>query len=1029
MLGRPMGRMRSMGRMRPVGPIAFWFGVCQQPRLACLLLLAVIGCDRSPAVSVADPDVDRRQFAQAIAAGRWAEADQLSGPLLIAGAGDPSLLASVARVRYELDDPATASDLMIAACEAANFSDPAIYQQAVATLVAGGRLFDVIELNRAAVEAMPEQPTLRQSLVDWLVGVERHVEAGEVAQSLIRQRQFDADLLWSTLAWLKRDRESKSLRTMVDRNPDDPRPLIGEAKTAMDESRFRDANSTLEKIREKFSDDVVATAHLAQGYRWTGRWEELGRLLASQIGNAAAWRQPAMWSAAAAWADAGGHTGWATSAAARAVDLNGLDLDAHQLLLRLLQAAGDSDTGEVNALRTRTETLVRWRDALRRLEADRTDGPAAVAVVQSLVELGRPWEAEAWAAVQSVDPSFSEHDRRRLTNVRNRIVKQLTRQTPWQQPIAAIDRLKSSASPDQIAGWIENFVPPSGASGRPGKTGLTVAPRMVNQAAEWGLDFFGRTADGLQNPGVMLSDTLGCGGGTLDFDRDGRADLILRDAGGRPGAEDSRRGALLRNIGGRFVNVAAEAGAGDHRFGQGVAIGDLNADGFEDIVLLNYDADTLLTNNGDGTFTADEAALGGVVSWSTSGAIADFDSDGLSDLYIATYCDGLGPATIQCDAEGMAGHRSCSPMRFAAGQDRVFLTDPNGELRDQTARTIAAGPTGRGLGVMVLPGPVLPGLSDTGCRVLVANDMTANQLWQTGGGGWVDSAIAAGVGGDDRGRPQGSMGIAISDVDGDRQPDLYVTNFENESNSFHLADGGGWIDRTIVAGLSESTLPLVGFGTEWVDLDSNGVDELVVTNGHVDTFEKDGRRSPYAQPPQRFALKPGGRWEAIAADDEPYFQTKHVGRALWTGDFDDNGRVDLVVTHQTEPVALLMNQTPAPAPAHWITVELVGTAAARDAVTAAVRIVGRDGQTRWRTAGDGYLCRNDPRLIFGRGEDDSPVTIEVSWPGGDSQTYADLATDRSWLLVQGQPAWSHEPQPHLDGSGKVGQAASAPTLR
>ena len=418
----------------------------------------------------------------------------------------------------------------------------------------------------------------------------------------------------------------------------------------------------------------------------------------------------------------------------------------------------------------------------------------------------------------------------------------------------------------------------------------------------------------------MLHHTLGCGGGVLDYDLDGWSDVYFAAAGGTPRLNDSQSNGLFRNRDGVFSETTTMTGSGDTGFGQGIAVGDVNEDGFPDLVVLNFGRNVLYVNQGDGTFeNASDRWFGSESksSWSTSGAIMDLNGDRLADL--------------------------------------VSL---DGRLLNRTS-TIAAAPdiTGRGLGI------VAGSLDDhDGIDVLIANDMTNNHYWSTA----TDTkstyqmhelAMTRGLASDAQGSAQGSMGIAVGDMDRDGRFDLFVTNFADESNVMHRYRGHhSWVDDTNRLGLASNSFPLVAFGTQMVDLDNDGRLEIVVTNGHVQILSPSGVRADYEQPFQVYEQNSQGKYHLVSPSmQEAYVSSLHVGRALWTIDADRDGLTDLFVTHQTEPVALLMNQSAQQQ--SWVEFQLVGTSSSRDAIGATVEL--RCGDEVWKkplTSGDGYLC-------------------------------------------------------------------------
>ncbi len=267
-----------------------------------------------------------------------------------------------------------------------------------------------------------------------------------------------------------------------------------------------------------------------------------------------------------------------------------------------------------------------------------------------------------------------------------------------------------------------------------------------------------------------------------------------------------------------------------------------------------------------------------------------------------------------------------------------------------------------------------------------------------------------GLGCDDRSLAQGSMGITTGDFDRDGDLDLYVTNFDLEYNTFHeQRESGLWLDQTSKLGLSTPTTPLVGFGTEAVDLDHDGSLELIVSNGHVDMFSRADERSVYAHPMQIFRRNASQSYDSIAGElAGEYLANPHVGRALWTLDADRDGRTDFAVTHQTEPVALLMNRSQS---GDWLGLRLIGRNCSRDAIGARVEVT--LGDQRWtaaQTSGDGYLCSNERILRIGLGDVESEACdVKVIWPDGTVQVYRQLDANTMWTLIESDPEAFRDP--------------------
>ncbi|WP_246112821.1 FG-GAP-like repeat-containing protein [Allorhodopirellula solitaria] len=945
-------------------------------------------------------------MAKAVDAGEMQRAWDYSDAVAKKHADDVETLVNLAKLAHIVEKPSRAADFLIQACRAETFHDPHRVEQAMVALVSAGRLFDGLDFLEEAVRANPKDYASQRTLYDLYVGTENRTASLPHGRRLVQQRQFDLELLKSLGGNARRSLDPEPLKEVLSRNPDDRRPMIGTARIDFDAGDYDKSIELLKEIVQSHPTDVPAHALLARAFSSSGQFDELRRSSETRVPGLD--EEADYWLAIGDWARSQkgpAETARAYWEAARA------DNDATEAwtklsaAMRLLEQSGSQlPPHAITAVAERAAMLSKFDQLRNRFErTGEVSREIATDIAEVLLGLGRLWEAEAWAAVATTLP---EDDAVDVGAVRQEIVSQLRPGTRWQMtenhPELSVD-LSYLPLPAIGANGPSNQQRELHTANGDREKGEDMF--LVNEASLRNLNFTGSTADDLDVPGIMLHETLGCGGGTLDFDLDGWSDVYLTTAGGTPPRKDSPPNALFRNIDGTFENVTVDSGTGDPGFGQGVAVGDVNQDGFPDLLVLNYGANSLWVNQGDGTFADASSQLPATMksaTWSTSGAIADLDNDGLSDIVVLNYCAGLEPAIQTCPMADSDVFRSCSPMKFPAQQDNFYQMQVDGAVVDST-ESWAAEPSvpGRGLGIVV-------GALDenAGADVLIANDMTENHYWQR-----VDDektfslnecAIAVGLAGDDRSIAQGSMGIATGDLDRDGDIDCYVTNFDREYNTlYEQRSPGQWQDRTAAYNLVRSTVPLVGFGTEAIDLDNDGQLELILANGHVDMFSRQGEKSIYAHPMQIFRLGESGRFESCEVGGE-YLAMPHVGRALWSIDANRDHQTDIAVTHQTEPVALLINRTKQAG--SWIELQLVGTRSARDAIGAVVEV--SCGAKRWHstlTAGDGYLCSNERLLRIGLGHASDPCDITVTWPNQTQQSWPKTAIDTSWLLVEGEP--------------------------
>nr|MDQ3331282.1 CRTAC1 family protein [Planctomycetota bacterium] len=294
--------------------------------------------------------------------------------------------------------------------------------------------------------------------------------------------------------------------------------------------------------------------------------------------------------------------------------------------------------------------------------------------------------------------------------------------------------------------------------------------------------------------------------------------------------------------------------------------------------------------------------------------------------------------------------------------------------------------------------------------LFVANDSTSNFYFvnqSDGRGGplsFEEQAQALGVAVDRDGKPQACMGIACDDADGDGLLDLFVTNFYGESNTLYVQQPDElFVDNTRPAGLREPSLFMLGFGTQFLDAELDGLPDLVLTNGHVDDFRPEG--IPYRMRPQYFRNAGKGRFEEVRSPSlGPYFSTELLGRGLTKLDWNRDGLEDFVVSHLLDdPVALVTNESPEVG--RHLAVHLRGVRRARDAIGATVVVTAGDRTwTRQLTAGDGYMASNERRLVFGLGESETVDSLEIRWPGGGVQRFKGLAAGTELLFIEGRAA-------------------------
>jgi hypothetical protein len=534
------------------------------------------------------------------------------------------------------------------------------------------------------------------------------------------------------------------------------------------------------------------------------------------------------------------------------------------------------------------------------------------------------------------------------------------------------------------------------------------SPLFVESAADTGLTF---THSNGATGRYYMPELMGAGVALLDYDNDGDLDVFLvQGAALDPGAPgpDAQTSRLFRNDltarkDGRprlhFTDVTAQAGVGLHAYGMGTAVGDYDNDGDMDLFVTAFGPDTLFRNNGDGTFTDVTAAAGVSDSlWSTSAVFLDYDRDGDLDLFVANYLDFTVAGNKYCtDATGARDY--CGPLAYRPAPDRLYQNDGNGHFTNTTESAGIAKADGAGLGVAV--GDYN---GDGWLDLYVANDATPNQLWiNHHDGTFVDEGLLSGAALNAAGNPEGSMGIASGDPDGDGDEDLFVTNIAGETFVLYRNDGrGNFDDARVASGIGALTGALTGFGTGWCDYDNDGWLDLFAANGAVNTIgAQRGQPSPFRMKNLLLRNLGNGRFEDATAQAGPALAVAEIGRAAAFGDIDNDGDTDIVVTNNNGPARLLLNSAGG---THWLQVGVRQRAGNRFGFGARIGLERFDGVTSWRRVGTGgsYLASSDPRVHFGLSAT-TPKAVVVELPDGGRQRVAPVERDRL-LTVGDQPS-------------------------
>jgi enediyne biosynthesis protein E4 len=502
--------------------------------------------------------------------------------------------------------------------------------------------------------------------------------------------------------------------------------------------------------------------------------------------------------------------------------------------------------------------------------------------------------------------------------------------------------------------------------------------------------------------GKLLPETLGSGCAFLDYDADGWQDILLIN--GMDWPQHKRQRSTLRlyrnNRDGTFTDVTHRAGLDVEMYGMGVAVGDYNNDSFADILVTCVGQNRLFRNTGKGTFT-DVTAKSGLdnrLGFSTSALWFDYDRDGLLDLFVCNYVKWSAEHDVFCSLDGK--HKSyCTPEAYRGETCWLFHNRGDGTFEDVTAKSGIFDTSSKSLGVAMLDYD-----RDGWPDLLVANDTQPNKLYRNQRNGtFKDFAVEAGIAFSAEGKARAGMGVDAADFDHSGFPGVAITNFDNEMiGLYRPAANGTYNDVAVQAGVGLASQNTLGFGCAFLDANLDGALDLVVANGHIDDTVRNIRGNVgYAQPPQIFLNNGQGKFQDVAAATGEAFIQPKVGRGLCYADFDRDGDLDILMTTNNGPAYLYRNDQQAGN--NSIRFRLTGTKSNRDAIGAMVRIE-HEGSTQERLVkgGSSYLSQSELPVTFGLGKRDKIDRVTIEWPSGNTEEHKNLAAGQSYDCVEGK---------------------------
>ncbi|MDG2220223.1 MAG: FG-GAP-like repeat-containing protein [Rubripirellula sp.] len=965
--------------------------------LLCLAML-VVGCNRVPEPDQAnvDPEIPSQSSEDKLRGafdlmkqGQPDDAFKIVQQVLIVAPDDVVALRLAVDIQSQREQLCEAGDLAVRVAELDSSLAPSMLVRAF-DLHLRCKKFDVAERDlKRAVAVNADVPQVHRLLAQLLNAQGRRIEASQHVRELIRLRDIQPNELLSLI-----DLRGPFLLTSYGEIAKAlPTSLfsLGEVRLAYASAREDPEKhlKALDQIIEKFPESTAAAALrcriLADNDQFTKLATVFGQLPSGIEQQAEYWF---------AWGVMLAHQGQdreAVRAFSEAIRRDPTDRESMRAMIASCLTL--EETERALFLRKRLSEL----DLIFRV-AREADQEQAGWISKTLEAHVRPWEATAWLmqAAQiagDVTSVIPELDRRHAAI------------SAWEQNGTKEQLL--TARLDQLLGFKANQWPMpdrdqiAELSKAPAEALAQSDANFLNIATQVGLNTTFRSGFPLDGKPFSTYQVNGGGLAALDYDLDGRCDVYVVQSDGDPQVD---RGSVANQMyrllpSHKYADVSEPTGTSDRRFGQGVCAGDVNQDGFPDLLIANIGINSIYLNQGDGTFReATELLTDNPFMWTSSLALADMNGDQLPEIIEVNYIDDPQAYVIKCTDNYM----DCQPQEFQKSHDRVLRCQADGSFSPWQAFEMELSSAKLGFGLVVANFD-----HKFGNDFFVSNDGDFNHYWVSGESddstkskfNLFESANLYGCNIGRGGSSQACMGIAFGDFNRNGTLDLHVTNFHNEPvNLFSQTKSGIFTDVASRLGLVEPSFGVLGFGTQAADFDNDGWLDLAVLNGHV----YDGRADdiPFQMPSQLLLGSPTGFRLQDASIAGTYWQKQQLGRTLALLDWDRDGKIDLLANHLDEPVALLKNESTT---GNWLQIELIGVSSERDAIGAEV-LVESDGQTwhGWQTGGDGFMCTNEPIVHFGLGTSEDITRLQVTWPSGRSEQFDGLKVNGRYLLIEGQ---------------------------
>jgi hypothetical protein len=508
-----------------------------------------------------------------------------------------------------------------------------------------------------------------------------------------------------------------------------------------------------------------------------------------------------------------------------------------------------------------------------------------------------------------------------------------------------------------------------------------------------------------------LPETMGPGCAFIDFDNDGYPDIFLVNGEDWPGHAHSGPTTpklFHNNRDGTFTDVTRKAGLAVPMFGLGVAVGDYDNDGFDDLFITALGQSHLFHNNGNGTFTdvTKQAGMWGPNEFSTSAAWVDYDRDGKLDLVVANYVQWTEQTDLYCTLDG--AHKSyCTPESYKGTAVRLWHNLGGGRFEDATQKAGLGDPASKSLGIAVLDYN-----SDGWPDILIANDTQPNKLYlNKKDGTFEERGVSSGIAFSEDGVARAGMGVDAADYDRSGHPSVIISNFANQMVSLYHNEGNGlFVDEAPQSEVGRTTLVTLGFGCFFFDYDNDGWPDIFVADGHIeDAIERVQKRVTYAEPSHLFRNLSSGKFQEVTAQMGQAFAAPRVARGAAYADIDNDGFLDVLITTNAGPAYLFHNEGGSN---HSLRLKLVGTKSNRDGIGAVVHLTSGDNKDKqWKMlrSGSSYLSQSELVLTFGLGTQTKADSVEIQWPSGQVDKLSNVNAGQTVTVEEGKGVVANRP--------------------